>query len=53
MERRTLLKLGTADNIPALETFLKSGITYDRRDIYRFLGQTQDARAAAVISRHA
>jgi HEAT repeat protein len=48
---KTLLKLGSADNIPAFETFLKSGIPGDRRDIYRFLGKTKDARAAALLVR--
>jgi hypothetical protein len=48
---RALRKLGTADNIPAFEEFLKSGIPYDRRDIYHFLGKTKDARAAALLVR--
>jgi HEAT repeat protein len=46
---KALLKLGTADNIPAFEAFLKSGIPYDRRDIYHFLGKTKDARAAVLL----
>jgi hypothetical protein len=46
-----LRKLGTADNIPAFEAFLRSGIPYDRRDIYHFLGKTKDPRAAALLVR--
>jgi hypothetical protein len=48
---KALLKLGTADNIPAFDTFLKAGIPYDRRDIYHFLGKTKDARAAELLVR--
>ena len=48
---RALQKLGTADNIPAFEAFLRSGIPYDRRGIYHFLGKTKDARAAALLVR--
>jgi HEAT repeat protein len=48
---KALRKLGTADNIPAFKAFLQSGIPYDRRDIYHFLGKTKDARAAALLVR--
>jgi hypothetical protein len=48
---KVLLKLGTADNIPAFEAFLKAGISGDRRAIYLFLGKTKDARAAALLVR--
>src|SRR5262249_3606158 len=48
---KALLKLGTADNIPAFETFLKSGIPYDRRGIYHFPGKTKDARAGGLLVR--
>jgi hypothetical protein len=48
---QALLKLGTTDNLPAFETFLRSGIPYDRRAIYHFLGKTKDARAAGLLVR--
>jgi hypothetical protein len=46
---RALCKLGTPDNIPAFGAFLKSGIPYDRRELYVFLGKTKDPRAAALL----
>jgi hypothetical protein len=48
---KALRKLGSADNIPAMDAFLKSGIPYDKRDLYVFLGQTKDVRAATVLVR--
>ena len=47
----TRLAIGTADSIPAMDAFLKSGIPYDKRDLYAFLGQTKDVRAATILVR--